>query len=382
MAEHTGTSDVLIVGAGPTGCAAGIMLARAGIDVCVVDRARFPRDKTCGDAISNDGIQVLEQLGARTAIEQGPHAIVRRAAAVLPDGTRIERDYDRPGYIVARYHLDDCLRRALEESGARLLQDSRVASLVREGKRVVGAEGPALRWSARVVIAADGYGSVGLPALGQATPRGRELGISATAYVRGVSFPHGAATSDHYFDRELPYGYGWIFPQVDGVSNIGVYLRSDAYAASGHKLSALLSGFIDTHEERFTGAEMVGRARVWSLPIAPRGLPISMPGLLLAGDAGSFIDPLSGEGIWQGLHTGMLAAETAVQAIRTGDLSAKLRQEYERACARDIGRTSRAKAWVQRAMALIVERRLYRSRWVRTALALGYKRRALEMTKS
>src|SRR5262245_52613014 len=112
-ARVEGKSDVLIVGAGPTGCAAGIVLARAGIDVCVVDRARFPRDKVCGDAISNDGIQLLEQLGARDAVEQGPHAVVDKAVAVFPDGTRIERDYERPGYIVARYHLDDCLRRTL-----------------------------------------------------------------------------------------------------------------------------------------------------------------------------------------------------------------------------------------------------------------------------
>src|SRR5262245_18741550 len=112
-ARGEGKSDVLIVGAGPTGCAAGIVLARAGIDVCVVDRARFPRDKVCGDAISNDGVELLEQLGARDLVEQGPHAVVVRAVAVFPDVTRIARDYDRPGYIFARYHFDDCLRQAL-----------------------------------------------------------------------------------------------------------------------------------------------------------------------------------------------------------------------------------------------------------------------------
>src|SRR5688500_11567128 len=165
-ARIEGKSDVLIVGAGPTGCVAGIMLARAGVDVCVVDRARFPRDKVCGDAVSNDGIALIEQLGARDAVDESPHAVVQRAAAVFPDGTRIARDYEPPGYIVPRFHLDDGLRRGLEASGAKLLQDCRVSSLTRAGDRVTGAEGPALSWKAKVVIAADGYGSVGLEAIG------------------------------------------------------------------------------------------------------------------------------------------------------------------------------------------------------------------------
>ena len=372
----------MVVGAGPCGCAAGIVLARAGADVCIVDRAHFPRDKVCGDAVSNDGMQLLEQLGARAAVESGPHAVVRRAAAVLPDGTRIAREYERPGYIVPRYHLDDCLRLALEESGARLLQECKVASLTRDGARVVGAEGPSLSWRAELVIAADGYGSVGLPAVGKSGPRGPHLGVSATAYYRNVDFPDGPEVADHFFDRELPYGYAWIFPAVDGVSNLGVYLRSDAYAKTGKKLRELLDEFLERQAARLRSAEPVGRVRTWSLPIAPRPIPVSAPGLLLAGDAGGFIDPLSGEGIWQALHTGILAGEVAAGALQRGELSAALQRRYQHACRRDIGRPSRGKAWIQRAMAIIVEKRLYRSSLVRRALTLGYRHNALEMTKS
>src|ERR1700742_4079717 len=127
----TGEADVLVIGAGPAGCAAGITLARRGVRVTVVDRAVFPRDKTCGDAVSNHGVEILKALGAWAHVEGGPHAVVARAAAVFPDGTRITREYERPGYIVARYRLDDCLRLALEESGARLLQGRSVTALRR-----------------------------------------------------------------------------------------------------------------------------------------------------------------------------------------------------------------------------------------------------------
>jgi geranylgeranyl reductase family protein len=378
-----GSSDVLIIGAGPTGCAAGITLARAGIDVCVVDRARFPRDKTCGDAISNDGIGLIDALGAWPAVEQVPHAVVRRASAVFPDGTRISRDYTRPGYIVPRYHLDDCLRRALEGAGVRLIQECRVTSLSRDGDRVTGAEGPALRWKSKVVIAADGYGSVGLEALAQPAPKGRFLAVSATIYQRNVAFPEGTQTADHFFDRELPFGYGWIFPPVEGVSNVGVYLRADAYTKAGKKLKELLNDFLTRHSARFRAAEAVGRVRSWSLPIAPRPIPVSAPGLLLAGDAGGFIDPLSGEGIWQALHTGIMAGQVAGEAVTSkGFLDAALQQRYKEHCDRDIGRPSRGKAWIQAAMAVLVERKLYRLGVVRSALHFGYRHNALEMTKS
>jgi geranylgeranyl reductase family protein len=377
-----GKSDVLIIGAGPTGCAAGIVLCRAGIDACVVDAAHFPRDKVCGDAVSNAGMREIDALGAGEALRRGPHALVQRAAAVFPDRTRIERRYAEPGYIVPRLHLDDTLRRALEAQGGRLLQGCRISELTRTSGRVSGAIGAGFRWSARIVIAADGYGSVGLRALGLAAPRGRQLAVSTTAYYRRVGFPNGADVSDHFFEAELPYGYSWIFPAVDGISNVGVYMRADAYARGGIKLAALLDAFLERHRARFAEAEAVGKPRTWSLPLAPRALPLSAAGLLLAGDAAGFIDPLTGEGIWQGLYSGLLAGEVAAKAVRSGELTAALGREYAERCARAITRPSRGKAWVQRLMNVIVERRLYANPAVRAALRWGYENQALEMTKS
>lgn len=379
--SDTGQSDVLIIGSGPAGCAAGITLARRGVRVTVVDRAVFPRDKTCGDAVSNDGIELLGRLGARAAVERVPRATVARAVAAFPDGTRITREYGKPGLIVGRYHLDDCLRLALQEAGATLVQGRSVARLMKDGDRVVGGEGTGFSCRARVTIAADGYGSVGVTALGGPRPKGRYLAISATAYYRNVAYPHGKDTADHHFDPDLPYGYGWFFPAVDGVTNLGVYLRTDGYERTGRKLKDLMERFLARHRDRLQGAEPVSQLRVWSLPLAPNPMPITGPGLLLAGDAASLVDPLTGEGIWQGLHSGVLAGEAAARAVHTGDVEAPLR-EYEEACRADIGRPSRAKAWISRAMLEVVDRRLYRNPLVRAGLTWGYEHRALEMTKS
>jgi geranylgeranyl reductase family protein len=378
-----GESDVLIVGAGPAGSASGILLRRAGFDVCVVDAARFPRDKVCGDAVSNQGMRLIEALGAGDAIRRVPHARVSRASAVFPDGARIERSYRDPGYIVPRVHFDDCLRRCLEASGARVIEDCRVSELTQCDGRVVGAVGSKLNWTAKLVIAADGYGSVAQRALGVPAPRGKQLAVSASAYYRDVSFPYGSDTADHFFEHELPYGYSWIFPAVEGVSNVGVYIRTDAYLDRGELLSALMKGFTARHPARFARAERVGALRSWPLPLAPRGTPVSAAGLLLAGDAAGFIDPLSGEGIWQALHSGMSAGEVAAEALRNGgELTPRLLRRYDADCARAIGRPSQRKAWAQQLMHQIMERRLYANPVLQRTLRWGYQHQWLETSKA
>jgi len=377
-----GASDVVVVGAGPAGCAAGIVLARAGIDVCVIDAAVFPRDKICGDALSSGSIRLLDELGAGDAVRAAPHAVVDRAAAVFPDGTRIERRYDEPGLIVRRIDLDDALRRTLEASGARLLQGYRVGDLIREGDRVLGVAGTDLRWSAGVVVAADGYGSRALDPPGPGPARGPWLGLAATEYWRGVDFAFGAGTCDHCFEEDLPLGYAWIFPPVDGLSNVGVYVRADTYARQGRRLGDLFDAFLDRHAARFRGGERVGPRRAWSLPIAPRPMQVARPGLLVCGDAAGFIDPFTGEGIWQALSTGISAGETARDAVREGGLGVALRERYAGDCDRLVTRPSRRKLLLQHALRMVVRGGLYRNPLVRAALRAGYQRRATEITRS
>jgi flavin-dependent dehydrogenase len=198
-----------------------------------------------------------------------------------------------------------------------------------------------------------------------------------------MRFPDGATDADHYFEADLPCGYGWVFPEVAGVANAGVYLRRDTYRASGRTLHELMDAFIARHPERFAGSERMGPLRTWSLPIAPARFPTSAPGLLIAGDAGAFIDPLSGEGIWQALHTGKLAGEIAAQALADGgELSAAQRTRYEHACDQAIRRPSRGKLATQDALRWFIGAKLYRVPPLRAALRIAYAARTFEMTKA
>ena len=383
MNRRTGASDVLVIGAGPAGAAAAAVLARAGVAVTMIDRARFPRDKTCGDAISGAALALLDRIGAGDAVRNGPHAPVRHGAALFPDGAHVQRSYADPGMIVPRLQLDDCIRAAAQRAGAELHEGTRIERLLHDGPAVVGAEGPDMQWRARLVIAADGYGSVALPALGVSTPRGRHLGVSSTLYARGTRHPLGTDVAEHFFEHDLPYGYAWLFPPVEGVANLGVYLTAEGYAQAGHSLHELLQRFIARHPERFAGMTPVGKVRTWSLPLAPAPMAVSAPGLLLAGDAGHFVDPFTGEGIWHALFTGMAAADVALAALRSPDgLSGELRARFAQECETAIARPSRTKRHIQRAMRWLVGAHAYRLPPVRAAFRWAYESRSFGMTKA
>lgn len=378
----TGRSDVLIVGAGPAGAAAGTFLARMGLQVACVDRARFPRDKTCGDAVSSAGLEIAAELGAE--LHALPHAMVTAAAAILPDGTRIVRHYrDKPGAIVPRLALDDLLRQRMQASGVTLHEGVAVRALLRDGERFVGAEGPALRWHAPVVLAADGPGSVAWSALARTYPRGALLGVAATVYLQNAA-PAEPGVSEHYFEQDLPCGYGWLFPPVDGLANAGVYQRADRYEKTGSKLRTLLHTFLARHPERFGSSEIVGPVRTWALPLSLHTWPLGgAPGLLVCGDAGSFVDPLSGEGIWQALRTGQLAAEYIGAALKAGrPIDADLVRRYRLACARAVSWPSLVRAGIQEGMRVLIDRGLDRRAPVRRLLQWGYGSGRSELSRA
>jgi geranylgeranyl reductase family protein len=377
-----GTSDVLVVGAGPAGAAAAATAARAGARVCVVDRAVFPRPKTCGDVISNSALGIAEEL-AGDAAAQVPRAIVRGAAAIFPDGSRVRRSYGQlPGAIVERTDFDDLIRRAAERAGARVVEGTTIRHLLQEGGRFVGAEGPGFRWRADLVIVADGTASLAWDALGLAPPGPTALGISATAYYTGLADAVDPDYSEHYFEKSLPTGYAWIFPAVRGRANIGVYMRVDRYRRGKVRILDLLNDFIALHRVRFQKAERSGSVRTSSLPLATFAPPACGPGLLVCGDAARLIDPLTGEGIWHALHSGRLAGRLGVEALGAGDADGTLSDRYRTAVRREISWPTALRRGLESMTTLVVERDLYRSEVVRRCLEWGYNRKSLEVSKT
>lgn len=312
--------DVLVVGAGPAGAAAAITAARRGALVALVDRARFPRDKTCGDGLTAEALRLLEALGVE--LPAGSTQVVRRVVLVSPRGRRVHLPMPGDGWhaaVVARRDLDHRLVRTAAAAGAQVVEGAEVTGVhpERDGVTVVTADGTARR--ARWVVAADGPWSA-LRRLLDGAPHRPGLGgwTAFRRYVRGVD-------DDRLwvcFAAELLPGYAWVFPLPGGRANVGFGVPRDP-SVPGRTLAR-------RWRELWHGplAEVLGpdveaddRDRAWPIPTDFRPEHLAAGRVLFAGDAAGVVDPMTGEGIAQALATGIAAAR-AVTAPHPGPASA------------------------------------------------------------
>lgn len=318
---------VVVVGAGPGGAAVSYFLARGGAEVVLFDKSDFPRDKTCGDALSPRALGVIEAMGLLDEVSAGAHradevrihAPDRRSAQVpLP------RPRGLPGHVlvVPRLRLDHLLESRAVEAGAHFRR-ARVASLARGDGRVRG------------VVLEDGSvveaGAVVL-ATGAATPLVRDagllppspLGVAARRYYDDI--PGLAPRLEIFFDGvDLP-GYAWLFPSGDRSANVGVGFFGDAPRSPATALARL----VETHpilSRTLAGARADGPARGFPLRIGLPPARLTRPGLIAVGEAAGLVNPLTGEGIDYALESGRLAAQALLDAADPEDA----RVRYDRA---------------------------------------------------
>ncbi|HUR50248.1 MAG TPA: geranylgeranyl reductase family protein [Acidimicrobiales bacterium] len=310
-------ADVIVVGAGPAGAAAAIVLARAGRRVIVADRARFPRDKCCGDGITGAALPRLRDLGL-DASRVASWRDVDRSVFVSQSGRSLalETGGGRRGVlaVATRADLDAALLDVARRAGARVVEEARLDSAA------LTADGVSLEFErvgslhASFVIAADGAWSPTRRAL-QPTEVAIPKWQAARTYVEGVE---GAAAAEArvWFDADLLPGYAWSFPLGDGRANVGVGALRTAGGGGGWIVRRLGSLLQSDHVRSFLGeaSSSEGRAAVWPIPteLKRENLIGGQGRALFAGDAVGATDPMTGEGIAEALQTGTLAAEALI----------------------------------------------------------------------
>lgn len=334
MAEKRG---VVVIGAGPAGSAAAMVLARGGADVVVLDAATFPRDKTCGDGLGLDCHAELERHGLMARVRAVAGTTFHGVALSGPSGQRVELttvDRRLPGFsdntcAVPRKVLDKVLADAAVESGAELRQGVRVARVLRrDNGAVIGvgtADGQELH--ADVVLGCGGEHDPVSKAVGRPSdPRRKAFAVR----VYYDDLPEPMPLAEISFAEHVLPGYGWIFPTAPHSANVGVGLRADLLKQRGGDLRGMLDRFVsDTPIGRrwLRGASPVTQVRGWPLTFGSQAGRTSGAGWMLCGDAAGLIDPVTGEGIGNALLSGRLAAET----VLAGDLSARGLSAYDRA---------------------------------------------------
>jgi len=333
--------DVLIAGAGPAGAAAALRLARAGLRVVAVDRARFPRDKICSEYMSPEGVRHLAALGVLARVEAAGGHPIRGTMVEAPRGSRLTGLFARAGTApfratglsVPRKVLDHALVEAAREAGATVLEGTTVQSVLREDGGVVGLSvrsesGSGTELRARLTIGADGLHSLLARSIG-----GRRFGplrrYAFVAHADGV--PGLTDTAEMHVAAD---GYVGINPLGGGLANVALVVpRERAALARGRPEAFFLEQL-----ERFPGVR--GRVRAGAIvrevlvtgPFAAWSRRVVAAGALLTGDAADFFDPFTGEGICAALRGSELLEGVVRDALaRPGSPSAAALAPYARA---------------------------------------------------
>ncbi len=350
------TADVAVVGGGPAGAAAAITLARAGRDVLLVDKARFPRDKCCGDGLTASALRQLDALGLdpRDVASWQP---VQDVWLRSPSGRSVAYPLPRDGgafaVVARRSDLDAALLDVARAEGVKVFDghglwaaewlpgDDTIRLLV-DGLGTV---------TARYAIGADGMWSPLRKALG-ATDEAGYLGEwhAFRQYFNGVDGP--AATQMWvWFEPDLLPGYAWSFPLPGGRANVGFGIQR----RPGSPTRAMKEQWVDllsrSHVRHALGAGCAeGPHKAWPIParVHNTSLAAASGRALFVGDAARATDPMTGEGIGQALHTGVDAAAAILAAGAARPLAAAAR--YQREVRRNLAVDNRLAAALSRAL--------------------------------
>jgi geranylgeranyl reductase family protein len=325
--------DVLVSGGGPAGAAAGFWLAKAGRDVCVIERKTFPRDKTCGDGLTPRAVHQLQDMGLEATIAAGHHR--HDGLRAVAHGITLELPWpDHPvfpdyGYVVRRRDLDQLVAEHAAGAGATLHTGTEaVRPLLRDGL-VTGAvvqdkqSEETREIHARYVIVADGSLSRFGRGLGAARDKSYPQGIAIRGYFESpISADPWIESCLDVHDRNgasMP-GYGWIFPLGDGTINVGIGLLSTFKGYKDVNTTHLMSEWAATAPERW-GIDpdaMLAPPTGGRLPMAGSVSPKVGPNWLLVGDAAGSINPFNGEGIDYAYETARMAADLVDEALAAG----------------------------------------------------------------
>lgn len=330
--------DVLVIGAGPGGSAAAHGLAQAGLDVLLLDRAEFPRDKTCGDGLTHRAVAITAEMGALPEVLAAGYRIDdfevvsprgRVAVAPLP-----ERD-GVTALVVPRLELDDILRRRAVAAGARFRGGSLVRALHASPHGVeveVSHPAGARTERARAAVLATGAATPLLKSAGLLRHQPPFM-IAAREYVRGLPPPGHRLRMGYAGTATL--GYGWIFPIGEDAVNLGAGIFRHQPGLSARSVL-----------ETFRARSALGRMVEGGASFGRKSYPLRTdftssvtvgPRTLLVGEAAGLVNPLSGEGIDAALESGRMAARHLLDAFAAGDFSpgrlmaydAALRERYQ-----------------------------------------------------
>ncbi len=342
------TTDVLIAGAGPGGASTSVFLAKEKIKHIIIDKAVFPRDKVCGDALSGKSVGMIKRMTndwRQLFVEDKNKAIVSMGIQfVAPDNTCLDIPFllknttesDPLGFVSRRYDFDNTLAGLINKEQATFLTGTVMEDIeeTNEGLIVtIKQDGIQKTIFTKMVVGAEGRSSIVAKKLAKHTMEPAHFSAGIRAYYKNVSGLHKENFIELHFLKNVQPGYLWIFPLPNGAANVGVGMLSKAVSSKKVNLKQMMLDAIQNHpnlKHRFTNAQIEGEIGGWGLPLGSKKRKLSGNRFLLTGDAGSLIDPFTGEGIGNAMVSGLVASRIIKNATEANNYSAAFLQQYDK----------------------------------------------------
>lgn len=359
--------DICIIGAGPGGAGAALKLSYLGIPCVLLDKAQFPRDKICGDAISGKITTLLGRLDPdmlQRFRSKTENIDVWGIRFIPPNGRTLDLPFqvgydktksDSPGYVSKRLDFDNFL---IDEVNQRDNIDFRENIDITEYTKTsngweIKDKSGSVHIHAKILLVADGAHSRFSRLIAGHEKENAHHAAAVRAYYDGVTGFHEDNYIELHFLPELNPGYFWIFPLPNGSANVGLGMRSDFVQKSRLNLRKLMLEVIENHPEiktRFTDATLNSKILGYGLPLGSKRRSLSGDHYMLLGDAGHLVDPLTGEGIGNAFYSGFMAAEQAVQCLKDDRYDANYLLAYDKRLDRVLRAEMRLSYKIQRVM--------------------------------
>lgn len=336
--------QVIVVGAGPSGSIAAFYLAKAGVDVLMMDRETFPRDKPCGDVQFGSIFSVYKDMG-----------IFDEVTAVANPGrglTFFDKNSDRcdlytdyvEEYIIPRRIIDNITCRAAVKAGAELWEDCDARELIVKKNAVKGVRavfrGKPVEVYADIVVIAQGSHSMLARQVGIFKEDPDLIHYGARCYYENIGEMKKDHIEAHYIKELAPNGYIWLCPTGEGRANVGVFANEATLRREGRKIEDYIDFWVKNYKTgraRLGNARQIGKLQGWRIPTSKKIEKNYVAGAVVVGDSSNNVESWQGEGYVQAATCGAAAGHFIPSVLEGGDFSEEALAPFQKLCDEQLG---------------------------------------------